>query len=187
MRLLPPRPWRFLLVVALCLAAQPTLAASGGSDGEEVYLAPEDFLAETFPDAVPGPQVLWLGDQLQERSRGILHHAYPALRVRYWRQGERTAWILEEVGKERPITTGIVVDGGRIERVQVLIYRESRGFEVRYPAFTRQFEGARLREGREAEALDQRIDGISGATLSVSALKRLAALALVFHRSVTDG
>ncbi len=155
-----------------------TLAAS------EVYQEPQNFLAETFPNEIPAAEVLWLGKALQERAEAILHHPYPALRVRYWRQGQRTAWILEEVGKERPITTGIVVNGGRIERLKVLIYRESRGWEVRYPAFTHQFEGAAL---DDSTTLDSSIDGISGATLSVSALKKLAVLALVFHATVTDG
>ena len=180
MRISPPDPGRIFAIAVLSLAAVVAPVTSG----DEVVQPPQEFLAETFHGEVPEPAVLWLGDALQARSRSILHHPYPALRVRYWRQGERTAWILEEVGKERPITTGIVVNAGKIERLQVLIYRESRGWEVRYPAFTHQFEGAGLEEDA---ALDRSVDGISGATLSVTALKKLAALALVFHRSVTDG
>lgn len=58
------------------------------------------------------------------------------------------------------------------------MFRESRGFEVRYPFFTDQFRGARLREGLD---LDREIDGISGATLSVRALTKLARLALLLR------
>jgi uncharacterized protein with FMN-binding domain len=85
---------------------------------------------------------------------------------------------LEEIGKEQPITTGIVVEDGKIDQVKVLVFRESRGFEVRYPFFTDQFRGATLREGLD---LDREIDGISGATLSVRALTKLARLALLLH------
>jgi len=103
------------------------------------------------------------------------------LRVRYWYKGERSAWILEEIGKEEPITAGIVIDKGKIERVEVLIFRESRGWEVRHDFFTEQFEGAKLRKDGE---LNRAIDNITGATLSVRALTKLARLALYFHNQV---
>jgi hypothetical protein len=148
---------------------------------EDVYQQPEAFLTQTF-SKVPSPQALWITPERKPKVRELLGHDLAALRVRYWREGERTAWILEEIGKERPITTGIVVNDGRIERIKVLIYRESRGFEVRYPFFTDQFKGAQL----EGDRLNRSIDGISGATLSVSALKRLSALALYLHKEATS-
>jgi hypothetical protein len=111
----------------------------------------------------------------------ILGHSAGALRVRYWSQEGRTAWILEEIGKTEPITTGIVVDKGAIARISVLVYRESRGWEVRYAFFTDQFKGATLTALRE---LDRNIDGISGATLSVRALTRLARVALLLDAEV---
>ncbi len=84
----------------------------------------------------------------------------------------------------KPITTGLAVDDGAIERIRVLVYRESRGWEVRYDFFTAQFIGARL----DGDArLDRRIDGISGATLSVRALTNLARLALYLHHAVIRG
>lgn len=169
---------RGALGAALLMLAAAVTAAS------DVYQEPEAFLEESFDGDVPEPEVLWLGSALQDRAEAILDHPYAALRVRYWRDGDRTAWILEEIGKERPITTGYVVDGGVIERVRVLIYRESRGWEVRYPSFTQQFDGATL-DGDGG--LDRDIDGISGATLSVRALKKLARLALVLHAEVTGG
>ena len=79
----------------------------------------------------------------------------------------------------KPITTGLVINEDRVERIRVLEYRESRGGEVRHPFFTGQFKGAGL---TEEHRLDRPIDGISGATLSVRALKKLAALALYLHR-----
>ena len=140
------------------------------------------FLGEVFTHA-PAPEILWLTRDLQLAMRNILDHDYPAARLRFWRDGQRTAWVLEEIGKEMPITVGIVVDNGAIERVRVLVYRESRGWEVKSPAFTAQFDGARL---TPKQGLDRSIDGISGATLSVRALGRLARLALLLHRHVVD-
>jgi len=69
----------------------------------------------------------------------------------------------------------VVIQDGVLERIKVLIFRESRGWEVRYPFFTDQFKGAALNHDG---ALNKSIDGISGATLSVRALKKIATLAL---------
>jgi hypothetical protein len=137
------------------------------------YQQPEDFVREAFGGAPPEPSRLWLDSGLQAQIREVLERD-----LRYWGRDRRTAWVLEEIGKEQPITTGIVVEDGKIDQVKVLVFRESRGFEVRYPFFTDQFRGATLREGLD---LDREIDGISGATLSVRALTKLARLALLLH------
>jgi hypothetical protein len=162
--------------LALAMVSSPGL-------GAEVYLAPEKFLAESFGGNAPRPSVLWIAGDTRDAVEKILGHSAGALRVRYWSQEGRTAWILEEIGKTEPITTGIVVDKGAIARVNVLMYRESRGWEVRYPFFTDQFKGATLTAMRE---LDRNIDGISGATLSVRALTRLARVALLLDAEVRE-
>jgi len=141
------------------------------------------FLGETFGKP-PAAETLWLAGDLQPAVRGILEHDYPAARVRYWRAGTRSAWVLNEIGKEMPITVGIVIKDGVIERVKVLVYRESRGWEVKSPVFTAQFSGAKLNSGKK---LDKQIDGISGATLSVRALNRLTRLALLLDRHANTG
>jgi hypothetical protein len=68
--------------------------------------------------------------------------------------------------------------------MQVLIYRESYGWEVRYPFFTDQFTGLQLDDDLH---LTDSIDGISGATLSVNALTKLSRLALYLHNEVNKG
>lgn len=141
----------------------------------------EQFLTQSFA-ATPAPaQMLWLTPAVKQRAAAILDHAYPGLRVKYWAQGKRTAWVLDEIGKEQAITVGVVVEQGRIVQLQVLAYRESRGGEVRHGFFTRQFQNAALQPG---DKLDRTIDGITGATLSVNALRRVARLALAFHDEV---
>ncbi len=147
---------------------------------DQVYLAPDAFLAEAF-GTTPQPSILWITAEIQPEVEKILGHPPPRLRQRYWKDGAKTAWILEEIGKEEFITAGFVVANDRIERARVLIYRESRGMEVRYPAFLRQFDGVQLLEQRR---LSKRIDGIAGATLSVWAMERMARSALYFHRHV---
>ena len=163
--------------LVLCLAAGP-LAAAG------TYQTPQAFLDEVFQGDVPEARVLWLKGETREASTAIMGHRYPGIRVRYWLRDARSAWILEEIGKEKPITTGLVINANGIERLRVLVFRESRGWEVKHPFFTDQFPGLGLTPDRQ---LDGRVDGVSGATLSVRALKKLARLALYFHdQVVTD-
>ncbi len=165
-----------LLLLAFLLVASPALLLGRGT-----YLEPERFVEESFAGAAPKPHVLYLRGEVKKTIREILGHRYPRLRIRYWIQGPRSAWILEEIGKERPITVGITVNQGRIERVRVLIFRESRGDEVRHRFFTDQFDGAALTGVHE---LDRHIDNIAGATLSVRAMKKLARLALYLDQVV---
>lgn len=149
-----------------------------------VYQEPAAFIEEAFAGKPPASRTLWLDATMQSEIVGILGRRYPAMRIRYWSEGPRSAWVLEEIGKEEPITVGLVVNQNRIERVKVLVFRESRGYEVRHPFFTRQFQGAGLRDSRE---LDRHIDGISGATLSVRALTKLARLALYLDGAARAG
>jgi hypothetical protein len=148
---------------------------------EDVYLEPDAFIAQSF-EGEPEQKVLWLTKDTKASIKQVLGRDYRGMRIRYWRQGARTAWILEEIGKVKPITTGFVVENNKMIAMQVLIYRESHGWEVRYPFFTDQFTGLQLEENNR---LNKKIDGISGATLSVNALTRLSKLALHLHKEVT--
>lgn len=165
---------RLLILMLILIAACHAHAA-------QVIKAPDAFLAAAFDGRAPAPSVLWLTPQIQSDILRINGQRLPALRQRYWRNGERTAWILEKVGKEEPITAGFVVEGERILSAHVLIYRESRGWEIRHAKFRDQFIGTRL---DERLALVGRFDGIAGATLSVDAMQTMARLALYLHKTV---
>jgi len=145
----------------------------------EVYQEPDAFIAEVF-GSKPSPKLLWLTRDMQAQASAILGHFPAQLRQRYWSDTRRSAWILEEIGKEELITAGFVVADGHIDHVRVLVYRESRGQEVRQSAFLKQFKQAKLGQG---DLLDRQIDGIAGATLSVGAMERMARLALYFDRT----
>ena len=162
---------RSLAVLALALGASSAVHG-------EVYQEPAAFVAEVFGTA-PAPRVLWLTKEMQAQAAAILGHPPSQLRQRYWTEGRKSVWILEETGKEEPITAGFVVVDGHIDHVRVLVYRESRGHEVRQSSFLRQFKDATLGQDKR---LDRDIDGIVGATLSVGAMQRMARLALLFDR-----
>lgn len=147
---------------------------------DEVYLEPAQFVAEAFDGQAPAPSKLWVAADLNGQVKEIIGSPLPALRIKYWRVGERTVWILEAIGRDKPITAGYVVEHGAIVRTAILIYRESRGAEVRHPFFTDQFKGATLTSERE---LDHPIDGITGATLSVHAISGMARVALLLDQA----
>jgi hypothetical protein len=164
------------------LAALGVLAPRAGL--AEEYLALEQFLALAFPEAPPASRTVWLTADMKREAEQMLGAAPQALRVRYWAAGERTAWILDEIGKEQPITIGVVVDRHRIEQVRVMAFRESRGWEIRHAFFTDQYRGIDLAGDG---TLSREVDGITGATLSVRAVNRAARLALWLDNKASPG
>lgn len=119
--------------------------------------------------------MLWFDPARRAAASAILGHPPATARVRAWREAARCAVVLDEVPHSFPITAGFVVDGGRIERAQVLVYRETRGGAVQRAEWLAGLEGRALTAERE---LDAPLDGITGATLSVAAMARMARLAL---------
>ena len=168
------------IIVFICLSSVNALA--GG-----VYQKPDEFIKQVFNNNPPKAEVLWLKKDLKKQITGILDHKYNGLRIRYWQQNKnsnkKSVWILDEVGKEKPITTGFVINNGQIELVKVLVFRESRGWEVRHDFFTDQFKQAKLETDN---TLSQSIDNISGATLSVRAVRKLAKIALLLDSEIND-
>ncbi|MGH8528300.1 MAG: FMN-binding protein [Nevskiales bacterium] len=168
---------RLTVAILLSLLIAPAVLA------EEVYLTPETFVARSFDDNPPPASSLWLTGELKADIERVLGHPPEVLRLRYWRTGARSVWILEEIGKDKPITAGFVVDDGRLADSVVLAFRESRGWEIKYPAFTRQFDGTSLDAEQQ---LDHPVDGITGATLSVNAMRAMARLALLLDAHVQE-
>lgn len=170
-----------VLLIILTTSGATKVAAKG------VYLTTQAFLEQSFGSAVPELHSHWLNAQDKRWASDIFNRDYSGLRVRYWRSGTRTAWIFDEIGKTQPITIGVLIAEHQIKNVTVLAFRESRGGEIKYPFFTTQFVGLSLRgQGAELDSteLDSTIDGITGATLSVRAVTRVARFALYLNGQV---
>ena len=168
---LPPKPGRVTAAWLALIVSQAAFAA------EIVHQPPDAFLAESLPGCEQ--KALWLKSDMKAEIKQLLDRPYAGARVRYCAGDGKTAWILDEIGKTEPITSGIVVDDGRVERVRVLVFRESRGGEVHREAFVRQYEGAEMDQRLR---LDQPVDGITGATMSVDAVNKQVRLALLLDR-----
>lgn len=156
----------------LCLFSPISQAEIG------LWMTTETFLEEAFTDTPYSPQIVWITPELRSNLESALDRNFPGIRIRYWGNGSRKAWILEQIGKERIITAGFVTQDTQIIDSYVLEYRESRGGEVRYNSFLQQFEGVAL-NGRQK--LDGHIDGITGATMSVRSMRQMATAALILH------
>ncbi|MDQ7001191.1 MAG: FMN-binding protein [Ghiorsea sp.] len=167
-----------ITIAVLCWLAAPAHA-------EQVLMSPQAYIKQQFDGTIPKPKVIWLTKALKTKVADILNHDYAGLRVRYWQgdgeQAQQTVWVLSEIGKEKNITVGITIIKQRIASLNVLVYRESRGWEVKYDFFTHQFRQLFLQDG---EKLNKSIDGITGATLSVRAVKKLARIALLLDKEV---
>ena len=175
------------ITLLTCLITGLFMSSSVFAGG--VYQKPTEFINQVFNNNPPKAEILWLDKELKKQITDILDHKYNGLRIRYWQKSfeeksittHKSVWILDEIGKDKPITTGFVVNNGKIELVKVLEFRESRGWEVRHKFFTDQFKQAILDEKHQ---LNTNIDNISGATLSVRAIKKLATIALLLDQKI---
>ncbi len=163
-----------LPLLVLCAGLQFSSTAAVAQKTQDITA--EQYRAQYFSGEMLW-QTLWIDKGQRAEIESILGRRFSPFRIRYWGDGHRTGWVFEEIGKELPITVGVTVDEGQIIDLTVLAFRESRGGDVVYPFFTGQFNAAKLKAG-DNYALDKTIDGITGATLSVRALKKIATLAL---------
>jgi hypothetical protein len=175
MEIVKSRLFKSLLSV-LAVTVLPVALAS------DDYISAEEFLSRVFAGDMPASDTIWLTGEKKGIVEDILGHDPGFLRVRYWGNSARSAWVLDEIGKIEPITIGVVVNNSQIEEIKVLAFRESRGWEIKHDFFTRQFNGAFM---QARQKLDRSIDGISGATLSVKAMTNVSRLALYLAESIS--
>ena len=87
--------------------------------------------------------------------------------VAFTEEGDRLVgyFIIDEVyGKHEYITYAVALEAdGRVRQIEILVYRESYGYEIRNPAWRAQFIG---KKHGDPVSLDEDIKNISGATMS---------------------
>lgn len=143
-----------------------------------VYWTEAQLLAEIFPGESP-ERLSWSPDAADlAQVKAALGYAPPRPSYTLW-VGSRGVLVLDQqVGQHEPIDLATLVVDGRVERVEILVYREAYGDGVRSDSFRDQFTGKTvdnpLRVGKEIRV-------VSGATLSSRALSVAVrrALALV--------
>lgn len=167
------------LLVGLLLFIGGVKAQDGESKPVQpttVYLTEPEALEEAFPNGK-----IFLRDTLRlspeqvaqgwEHVRAPVDSLYP-VRLAYDEKGRFLgyAMIMNEVGKYEPITFIVAITPDfKVKKVAIMVYRESRGGEVRYPRFLYQYKGKTMRDPLQTR---RDIINISGATLSVRAVNR---------------
>ncbi|MFO7655251.1 MAG: FMN-binding protein [Candidatus Krumholzibacteriia bacterium] len=195
----------WLLAAALAASAAAASVRAQDDDLELVHLTLDEALAEAFPQADSLWTETWtpaaaeraalerlLGWRLEEAAF-VFHRAarMPAGGGRTSHHREDLGWavVTEQIGHHRPITFLVhVKPDGDVGSVHVMVYRESRGGEIRRERFLRQYRG----KNRDSPLrLNRDIVGISGATLSVRAanasVRRVLALVAARYGAGKDG
>ena len=150
---------------------------------EDGLLSKEQFIEKAFGKKDVSKGKLRFKEEVKTTAQKIMGSKYKKILMRYWIEGNRTAWILNRIGKVKPITAGFIIEDCKVVSVHVLVYRESHGWEIKYPSFRDQFEGIGMQKKLK---LDKRIDGISGATMSVNSMRIMTRLALAMNQLVPD-
>jgi Na+-translocating ferredoxin:NAD+ oxidoreductase RnfG subunit len=142
----------------------------------EVYLGVDEALRLVFPtsERIASAEVQLADDQAARVAKLADHpleeEVFTVYRATTGGQLDGYAVVTEEIGRFHVITFLVAVSPeGRVKRVEVLVYRESRGGEVRYRRFLHQYEGKSL---RDPIRLNRDLLNITGATLSVRAISR---------------
>lgn len=142
----------------------------------KTFQTPEAFIDEAFSGQPPAPTTLMLSNQDKQELQQVFGRTFPQSRVRYWKDGEKWVWVFDDIGKKGyvPTTCGFIIANNQVEKIKVLIYRESRGEQVGEDSFLNKFIGAKNNNGN----LSVSIDNIAGATLSVKMMERMALTSL---------
>ena len=137
----------------------------------QVYLTKKQALEIAFPGADKmDREKKWLTAEQKKAIGDLCLQNIKTNRMTFY-VGKRDgipmgyAIIDHEIGKSFPITFMVVLNvDGSVRDVEILVYREPRGWEVRYPSFMDQFTG------KNADTDYRIIHSITGATLSVRAM-----------------
>ncbi len=155
--------------VVLAAASTLAMAAAPTSAFAVDYLSAEQAAKLMFPDADAfEPRTVTLdAAQLQQLEAQGVRGRSANWSVRVARHGGAALGFVvtdEVVGKLELISyaVGVALDGS-VKQIEILAYRESHGFEVRLPAWRRQFVG---KNAASALRVGEDIANISGATLS---------------------
>ncbi|MDG1996258.1 MAG: FMN-binding protein [Emcibacteraceae bacterium] len=161
-----------------------TVSAQTFKPAERVYVKTSDYVKGHFGGETPKKATVWVIGDLRDDINDVLNGAdNTPVRYRYWQKGNKTLWMLNSVARTMPITAGVVVEDGKIVDITVMTYRETRGHEVQSRFHRVQYVGAAISNDNQ---LTNPIDGISGSTLSVNSMKRMARMALLLHDDVTS-
>ena len=150
---------------------------------EEIYLTPDAAAQLMFPESDRiRKEIITLPPQQKTRIQEIIGWKFPETSFECFigeTNGNVDGWALIQntIGKHKPMTYMVGVNPqGEATNVEVLVYRESRGSEVRTKRFNYQYEGKNV---YDPIRINRDIINISGATMSVRSMSAGVKRALV--------
>lgn len=153
---------------------------------QEVYLTKKQAIEKAFPGADEvDREKKWLTDTQRQAIAEVVGEPVKDRRINFYvgrKKGKTLGYMVidHRIGKSFPITFMVVINpDGTARDVEIMVYREPRGWEVRYESFLRQFFG------KSADSDFREINSITGATLSVRSVtkgvqKALAAFKVLY-------
>ena len=147
---------------------------AGPARADQVYYSPRDLLADFFRTSQSVTyKKIDLADADKKRLQRRLGYTPPKPSYTFYvatsgGHVDGYALVDEEKGEHLPITFAVKLSpGGKVEREEIVVYREARGDEVRDEHFRRQFVG---KSAADAIDTNQDIVAVSGATISSRAI-----------------
>ena len=155
----------------------------------EVFLTEEDAVKLMFPKSerikkdllrVPADKKLVIEERIGWK---FPEDAFDVYIGETGTQVDGYALVQHTIGKHKPMTYMVGVDAqGRVSNVELLVFREARGSEVRTKRFNVQYEG---KTASDPVRINKDIINISGATMSVrsmsAGIKRVLVLVDEFY------
>jgi Na+-translocating ferredoxin:NAD+ oxidoreductase RnfG subunit len=191
-----------VLLGAMCLCITLTAASAAGDTSKQtwdpdlkrwlteeelgsidVYLTEEQALKIIFPKAqkIQAEELRLTPDQ-KMRIEDRIGWRFPEEKFKVFMSEtngkvDSYAVIQETIGKHRPITyiVGITAEG-KVFDVEIMVYRESKGSEVRRKRFNAQYEGKTV---QDPIRINKDIINVTGATMSVRSISAGVKRALV--------
>jgi Na+-translocating ferredoxin:NAD+ oxidoreductase RnfG subunit len=175
-----PRVSFFIRAVVITGLLVSFLTLTAGAEEEEyverVFLTKKQALKLAFPGVKKvKKKKVWLTDTQTAAIQKILGDQieYKERRATYYfgldEAGKPTGAMVigNEIGRSYPITFMVVLNtDGTVKDVEIMVYREPHGWEVRFESFMSQFFG------RGAGDPFDNINNITGATLSVRSMTK---------------
>lgn len=150
---------------------------------EEIYLTPEEAAKLMFPKSERiRKEIITLQPEQKTLIQELIGWQFPETSFECFigeTNGKIDGWALIQntIGKHKPMTYMVGINPqGEASNVEVLVFRESRGSEVRTKRFNYQYEGKNL---HDPIRINRDIINISGATMSVRSMSAGVKRALV--------
>ena len=175
--IIPFRSRNFYLTFSFSLVSFVFLSSFAFAEEEkkfqlQVYLTKKQAFEIAFPGADEiKKERLWLTKEEIRAIEEIYMYKIYETRFTFYtgiKNGKSMGSMLIDniIGKSFPITFMTVLNtDGTVRDVEIMVYREPQGWEVRYKSFRSQFYG------KDTSSNSNEILSISGATLSVRAIK----------------